>query len=89
MSFADGSFDAVFSNLCLHNIPTLDGRQRACREIARVLKPRATAVISDYKALEDYERAFAAAGCHVEPPCRINFFPPLRVVRVQKPSSQC
>jgi SAM-dependent methyltransferase len=89
MIFADCSFDAVFSNLCLHNIPTRDGRQQACREIARVLGPQGSAVISDYKALEDYEGAFAAAGCHVEPPYRINFFPPLRVVRVQKPSSQC
>lgn len=89
MLFSDCSFDAVFSNLCLHNIPALEGRQQACREIARVLKPQGSAVISDYTALEDYARAFAAAGCHVEPPCRINLFPPLRVVRVRKPARQC
>ncbi len=38
MDFADCSFDVVFSNLYLHNIPTLDGRKQACREIARVLE---------------------------------------------------
>ena len=85
MDFADCTFDAVFSNLCLHNIPTVEGRQQACREIARVLKPGGVAVISDFKALEDYERAFASAGFHVEPARRFNFFPPLKIVRAQKP----
>src|SRR6266700_1188047 len=45
MNFANGSFDVVVSNLCLHNIPTRDGRDRACREIVRVLKPGGKAVI--------------------------------------------
>jgi SAM-dependent methyltransferase len=89
MDFADCTFDVVFSNLCLHNIPTPEGRMQACREIARALRPGGVAVISDYTAVGDYERAFAAAGCHVEPPRRINFFPSLRVVRAQKPSKQC
>jgi SAM-dependent methyltransferase len=77
------------TNLCVHNIPTRHGRRRACREIARVLKPQGTAVISDYTAIEDYAGAFAAEGCHMEPPYRINFVPPLKVVRVRKPPTQC
>jgi ubiquinone/menaquinone biosynthesis C-methylase UbiE len=88
MHFSDFTFDAVFSNLCLHNIPTLEGRKQACREIARVLKPGGVAVISDYTTVEDYKRALAAAGCHVQPSYRINFFPPLKVVRAQKPFKQ-
>ena len=49
MQFPDASFDVVLSNLCLHNIPSREGRDRACREIIRVLKPGGTAVIADFK----------------------------------------
>lgn len=38
MKFADGTFDVVVSNLVIHNIPSREGRDKACREIARVLK---------------------------------------------------
>jgi arsenite methyltransferase len=89
MDFPDSTFDVVLSNLCLHNIRTTEGRKQACGEIARVLKPGGIAVISDYTALEDYEHAFAAAGCRLERAYRINSFPPLRVLRAQKPSNQC
>ena len=85
MDLPDCSFDVVISNLCLHNIPTLEGRERACREIVRVLKPGGMAVISDYTAIEEYERAFATAGCHVEPAQRIHFFPPLKAMKARKP----
>jgi len=40
MPLANSSFDYVLSNLCLHNIPTKQGRAKACAEIARVLKNR-------------------------------------------------
>jgi arsenite methyltransferase len=49
LTFPDASFDAVLSNLCIHNIPTREGRDRACREIVRVLKPGGRAIISDFK----------------------------------------
>jgi SAM-dependent methyltransferase len=87
MDLPDCTFDVVISNLCLHNIPTPEGRERACREIVRVLKPGGMAVISDYTAIEEYKRAFAAAGCQVEPAQRIHFFPPLKVVKARKPSA--
>jgi SAM-dependent methyltransferase len=87
MDLPDCTFDVVISNLCLHNIPTPEGRDRACREIVRVVKPGGMAVISDYTAIEEYRRAFEAAGCHVEPAQRIHFFPPLKVVRARKPSA--
>jgi ubiquinone/menaquinone biosynthesis C-methylase UbiE len=44
MPFPDGSFDCVLSNLCLHNIPSQEGRAAACREIVRVLKPGGVAL---------------------------------------------
>ena len=48
MKFADGTFDVVLSNQVIHNIPTREGWDKACREIARVLKPGGVAIISDF-----------------------------------------
>jgi SAM-dependent methyltransferase len=66
MSFPDETFDVVFSNLCIHNIPTKDGREKACREIARVLKPNGTAIITDKSHTKEYGGIFAMAGLTVE-----------------------
>ena len=86
MSFADSSFDVVVSNLCLHNIPTAAGREKACREIARVLKPGGVAVISDFKNTGDYEKTFQTAGLKTERggPHLLTTFPPLRLVVARK-----
>ena len=66
MSFADCSFDVVLSTYCLHNIEDEQERSIACREIARVLKPGGTALISDYIPTGNYAKAFAAAGLTVK-----------------------
>lgn len=79
MSFGDGSFDVVLSNLCLHNISSQEGRGQACREIARVLKRDGIALISDFKHIDEYVRAFEASGCKIDSPARINSVPPLRL----------
>ena len=62
LTFPDASFDVVLSNLCIHNIPTRVGRDRACREIVRVLKPGGRAIISDFKNSADYLTAFQSEG---------------------------
>ena len=62
LTFPDASFDVVLSNLCIHNIPSREGRDRACREIVRVLKPGGKAIISDFKNTADYVAAFRSAG---------------------------
>ena len=66
MSFPDDTFDVVLSNLCIHNIPTIDGREKACREIARVLKPNGTAIIADKSHTKKYGEIFALEGLIVE-----------------------
>jgi arsenite methyltransferase len=86
LKFPDGTFDVVLSNLCIHNIPSREGRDRACREIVRVLKPGGRAIISDFKNTADYVAVFQSAGAAAS---RGGFdllhtFPPLRIVEVVK-----
>ncbi|MBC7806731.1 MAG: class I SAM-dependent methyltransferase [Akkermansiaceae bacterium] len=62
MPFPDGSFDAVVSLLCLHNIEPESDRETACREIARVLKPGGIALLADYVPTEGYATILARCG---------------------------
>jgi SAM-dependent methyltransferase len=87
MSFPDASFDVVLSNLCLHNIYQEPGREKACAEIVRVLKPGGVAVISDYKLTREYANALRKEGLNVEM-CPFDWtstFPPLRIIVARKP----
>jgi len=82
MSFADGAFDVVVSNLCIHNIYEKPGRMEALHEITRVLKPGGVAVISDYKLMKEYEAELVKCGLEVEmcPKDWTGTFPPLRIM---------
>jgi len=82
MSFHDGTFNVVLSNLCLHNIYQLEGRHKALHEIARVLKPGGIAVISDFKHMQEYAGELENCGLAVEM-CPLDWtgtFPPLRIL---------
>jgi arsenite methyltransferase len=89
MQFPDATFDVVLSNLCLHNIPDREARDRACREIIRVLKPGGRAIISDFKHTANYVAAFQSAGATASRgrPDLLHTFPPLRIVAAVKPSA--
>jgi ubiquinone/menaquinone biosynthesis C-methylase UbiE len=85
LSFPNASFDVIVSNLCIHNIPGDEGRIQACREIARVLKPGGTALISDFIKTGLYQKTFASAGLKTN--CtsfNLLTFPWLRVVKAEK-----
>lgn len=87
MPFADASFDLVVSNLCLHNIYDRDTRRRALEQIARVLRPGGTAILSDYKLTREYAQRFRELGFSVTKR-RGDFFttfPPLTVIIARKP----
>lgn len=86
MSFPDASFDVVLSNLAIHNIPDAGGRAKACAEIARVLKPGGTALVSDFMKTGEYMHAFSTAGLKVSrtAPYFFDTFPPLRIVAARK-----
>lgn len=86
MSFADGAFDVIVSNLCLHNIYDQTVRHQACGEIVRVLKPGGVAIISDYKLTREYAKLFREAGLNVQrkPANWLTTFPPLTIVIARK-----
>ena len=65
MPFASEVFDVVLSLLCLHNIEGPGQMERACTEIARVLKPGGKAVLSDYTATGRQAAALQSAGLHI------------------------
>jgi len=85
-SFADGEFDVIVSNLCIHNIGSKEGRKNACAEIARILKSGGTAIISDFKNITEYSNNFKSLGLSVEKYGRnyLNTFPPLGILKISK-----
>jgi arsenite methyltransferase len=87
MDFPDNAFDVILSNLCLHNIYNKEGRNQACEEIFRVLKPGGTAIISDFRHTKKYRDAFELLGMHTEKPVTWYFdtFPPLTIIKAVKP----
>jgi arsenite methyltransferase len=86
LALADGSVDAVVSNLCLHNIHPRAERERALVEIARVLKPGGRAVVSDFVATRQYAAFYRRRGWRVTTRWfPFDTFPPLRIVVAEKP----
>jgi arsenite methyltransferase len=87
MSFKDGEFDVVVSNLCLHNIYNRAARRQACLEIVRVLRPGGTAIISDYRRTHEYTRIFRESGLRVTRHHAnwLTTYPPLAVLVATKP----
>jgi ubiquinone/menaquinone biosynthesis C-methylase UbiE len=65
LSLDDATFDVVVSLLCLHYIEPKPDQAKACREIARVLKPGGRVVIGDYVPTHGYAAALADAGLEV------------------------
>ena len=62
MPFEDASFDAVISNVAIHNIYDREGRAKAMAEIARVLKPGGRLVIHDIRHVGEYAEELSKLG---------------------------
>ena len=56
LPLADETFDVVVSSLVLHNIRDAAERERAVREMARVLKPGGHLTVLDVLHTDDYAR---------------------------------
>ena len=66
LSFADNTFDVILSQFCIHNIDNKLEEEKACFEIARVLKPSGIALIGDYIPTHEYAKYLAKAGLKVK-----------------------
>jgi arsenite methyltransferase len=62
IEFPDESFDVVVSSMALHNIRDKTERDRAIREIIRVLKPGGQVAIYDNRITPEYQRIFLESG---------------------------
>jgi arsenite methyltransferase len=87
MTFPDGAFDVILSNLCLHNIYDRAQRRQAVQQIVRVLKPGGVAILSDYKLTGEYAEQLRQADLLVQRRWGnpLYTFPPLRIVVARKP----
>jgi ubiquinone/menaquinone biosynthesis C-methylase UbiE len=63
LPFSNDTFDVVVSNAAIHNLYKADDRADAIREIARVMKPGACAVIEDIRHHRQYTLTFSQNGC--------------------------
>ena len=86
MSFGDESFDVILTNMCLHNIYNKPGRKKACEEIGRVLKKGGTALIADFRHVNEYKKNFDEMGLYAQ--CLgasyLTTFPAVGMVLVKK-----
>jgi SAM-dependent methyltransferase len=62
LPFADNSFDVILSSWALHNIYDREGRDKAVREIARVLKPGGRALLVDIRHVKEYAEVLRESG---------------------------
>ena len=85
LPFRDGTFDAVVSNLAIHNIPDAEGRRRAIEEIVRVLKPGGKFALLDLHYVKDYAAYMERKQVHALS-TRPTFWycPPIRCVKGKK-----
>ncbi len=84
--FSHNEFDAILSNLCLHNIYNKQDREKACREIYRILKPQGAAIISDSSHSAEYAKEFTRCGMKVlfTRTYYWDTFPPQTIIKVVK-----
>jgi arsenite methyltransferase len=87
LPFPDGTMDAVISSLAIHNVPDMEGRAKAIREIARVVKPNGRVALQDLRSTEEYAKTLTDLGWRDVRSSGLNFliFPPVRIVTGRKP----
>lgn len=65
LPFADGSFDAIVSNVAIHNIGERAGRDDAIDEAWRVLRPGGRLLIADIARSRQYRERLGSKGAMV------------------------
>lgn len=85
LPFSDGSFDAVVSSLCLHNIKDKGQREKALLEMLRVLKPGGKFAIADIQRGKEYTSFLSTQNAHVK--CSkptYAYCPPISIIEGRK-----
>jgi ubiquinone/menaquinone biosynthesis C-methylase UbiE len=87
LPFPDEIMDAVISGLAIHNIPDRDGRAKAIREIARVLKPKGRVALQDLRSTGEYIETLTDLGWKDVTSSGLTFmgYLPIRIVTGRKP----
>jgi SAM-dependent methyltransferase len=87
LPFPDRLMDAVISSLAVHNVPGKEGRARAIREMARVLKRGGRLAIQDLGSTREYVKTLRDMGWQDVQTSGLSFlmFPPVRTVTGKKP----
>lgn len=62
LPFEDASFDAIVSNVAIHDIPTRSGRDQAIDEAWRVLRPGGRLLIADIGKTRQYQSRLESLG---------------------------
>ncbi len=89
LPFSDASFDLIVSSLTFHNIANAKERERAIREVVRVLRPDGKAVILDMLHTRAYAKIMRTAlmdDVRRSRPFFLHFLPS-RIVTAQKPKT--
>lgn len=87
LPFSDHSFDIVMSNLVIHNIVNTREREKAIKEMVRVLKPGGTLIIQDFQYTKKYQEILQQ---HTDVTAIFRsglqwwMFPPVRLVTAKK-----
>jgi len=87
LPFPAASFDAVLSALALHALPDRDARDRACAEVARVLRPGGRAVLLEFfRVAHELELGLEDAGLTAvrRSGLRPAVFPPARRIEARR-----
>jgi SAM-dependent methyltransferase len=87
----DMTFDVVLSSLTLHNISPREDREKAMREIVRVLKPGGRVGLFDIHGVREYARVFRECGMEsvrVSAP-NVHLMVPVRMLTARKPAPEC
>ena len=86
LPFENNTFDVVISSLVLHNIDDKEERDRAVREISRVLKPGGQLALVDFQYTNEYAHILGEIGIEDITLSKLHFllYPPVRVVTGRK-----
>jgi arsenite methyltransferase len=85
LPYPSAHFNAVISNLALHNIPNESGREQALTEMLRVLKPGGKFLLLDIIYGKKYAQFLKGQGVEIECTRLPNFYcPPLTLIKGKK-----